>query len=135
MSVGGDANRAANFEVGSNLTIVLYQMKPAPKAARAPPANAPIVTHTGAPGPHAEPASAPAAMLPPIPAAVVVSSRLMPDRRSPDACHHWMIDALLVPVGDDRARRDTVIYALGENHLSAFAIATSDPFPPFGRSF
>ena len=31
MSVGGDANRAANFEVGSNLTSVLYQIKPAPR--------------------------------------------------------------------------------------------------------
>jgi hypothetical protein len=46
-----------------------------------------------------------------------------------------MIDALLILVGDDRACRDIVIYALGENHLSAFAIATSDPFPSFGGSF
>lgn len=36
MSVGGDANRAANFEVGSNLTSVLYQIKPAAKAASVP---------------------------------------------------------------------------------------------------
>lgn len=76
MSVVGDASRAENVAVGSSFTSLPYQIKPAPKAARAPPANAPIVTHTGAPGPHAKPASAPAAMLPLIPAAVVVSSRL-----------------------------------------------------------
>src|SRR5215218_6654243 len=30
VSDGGDANRAASFEVGSNLMCVLYQIKPAP---------------------------------------------------------------------------------------------------------
>ena len=45
-----------------------------PKAASAPPTNAPIVTQTGAPGPHARPAIAPPAIPPPMPAVVERSS-------------------------------------------------------------
>ena len=46
-----------------------------PKAASAPKTNAPTTTHTGAPGPHARPASAPPAIEPPMPAPVTTSSR------------------------------------------------------------
>src|SRR5690606_28968365 len=47
-----------------------------PKAASAPPTKAPMVTQTGAPGPHARPARAPPATPPAMPAPVTETSRM-----------------------------------------------------------